>query len=64
MPETTSGTTDEQVDILLLGMEEDGYIVVNDDGTFDSVPEYHDTWAAELKRRAAALGVTMTMMTN
>lgn len=56
--------TDEQMDILLLGMEEDGYIVVNDDGTFDSVPKYHDTWATELKRRAAALGVTMTMTTN
>ncbi len=56
--------TSEDVDMILLDMEAEGLLVVYEDGVFEPTEKGLHTWAAELNKRAAKLGVELTVMTN
>jgi hypothetical protein len=56
--------TSEQVDMILLDMEGEGLLVVMEDGGFEPTEKGLHIWAEELNKRAAMLGVKMTIMTN
>jgi hypothetical protein len=56
--------TAEQIDMILLSMEAEGLLVVEEDGGFEPTAKGLHIWAEELNKRAAELGVKMTIVTN
>ena len=56
--------TSEGIDMILLDMEAEGLLIVSDDGSFKPTEKGLMVLEAELVKRAAKIGVQLTVMTN
>ena len=54
----------DKVHDVLLGMEQDGFIELHEDGTFDAIDDTDRGWLAEMQSRFEKAGLSLTDLTT